>query len=440
MKKWRKRFLIFLCVFFLCGVALWGAWQIWFDPYRGTVTAFRPSEELETVLSGEEAAKDLDYLVHRLKERHPACINGLPHKVQTAYAQERENIAALPEVSVLSLWQSAARIFCHLGDAHSVVGVHYENSGRLPLAFAWEKDALVCSGGKFHGYIVNQIGNIPMDDLYNRFLTQFSYELEAWARHSFASRLNRGEYLSFVGVNTKGEIPLVLENPSSGDRLTVSFELHEPITTGEEKTEPYFDYSVDPTAGVGIFTLRQCVYDEDYQNGLQDFFTKVQEQNVHNVIVDLRGNPGGNSLVANAFVRYLPVKSYRSGTAQVRLGPILWKNKQQNEENKPLTPVFSGNVYILTSADSFSSAMLFATLISDNNLGTVIGESPGNMPSSYGDILRFQTPHAGLVFTVSYKYFVRPDASKSDTPLLPDVKVPAEKALEEAMRLMGNMQ
>ena len=109
MKKWRKRFLIFLCVFFLCGVALWGAWQIWFDPYRGTVTAFRPSEELETVLSGEEAAKDLDYLVHRLKERHPACINGLPHKVQTAYAQERENIAALPEVWFVAL-ASAARI------------------------------------------------------------------------------------------------------------------------------------------------------------------------------------------------------------------------------------------------------------------------------------------------------------------------------------------
>ena len=50
-----------------------------------------------------------------------------------------------------------------------------------------------------------------IDDLYQRFLSQFSYELESWARHSFASRLNRSEYLSFVGVDTLTDIPLVLE-------------------------------------------------------------------------------------------------------------------------------------------------------------------------------------------------------------------------------------
>jgi hypothetical protein len=58
------------------------------------------------------------------------------------------------------------------------------------------------------------------------------------------------------------------------------------------------------------------------------------------------------------------------------------------------------------------------------------------MPSSYGDILYFQTPNALLAFTVSYKYFIRPDASKSDLPLLPDVQVPADNALEEALRLI----
>ena len=210
----------------------------------------------------------------------------------------------------------------------------------------------------------------------------------------------------------------------------------ESVTAGDEKAEPNFDYSVDSSAGMGIFTLRQCVYDEEYKNGLRDFFTAVQENNIRSVIVDLRNNPGGNSLVTNEFIRYLPAESYLTGACEVRFGSILWKNKSQSQRNQQLTPVFSGDVYVLTGADTFSSAMDFATLISDNKLGTVVGEVPGNMPSSYGDILFFQTPNARLVFTVSYKYFIRPDASKSDSPLIPDVIVPAKDALTETMRLI----
>jgi len=50
-----------------------------------------------------------------------------------------------------------------------------------------------------------------------------------------------------------------------------------------------------------------------------------------------------------------------------------------------------GDIYILTNTFSFSSAVDSATLLSDNRLCKVIGEIPGNMSSSYGDIFRFQT-------------------------------------------------
>jgi hypothetical protein len=436
MTKYIKHIGIFVCIFALCGTALWGAWQLWFNPYRSTVSVLWPSEELEDVLTTQQAVEDLDYIVHRLIERHPACINGLTGNVQFEYERERAGIAVLQEVSVLSLWQSAARVLSSLGDAHTAVGVNYENSAHLPLTFAWKDDKMICLGDEYEGYIVVEVGNISIDDLYQRFLSQFSYELESWARHSFASRLNRSEYLSFVGVDTLTDIPLVLENPNDGSRITATFTLCESVTAGDEKAEPNFDYSVDSSAGMGIFTLRQCVYDEEYKNGLRDFFTAVQENNIRSVIVDLRNNPGGNSLVTNEFIRYLPAESYLTGACEVRFGSILWKNKSQSQRNQQLTPVFSGDVYVLTGADTFSSAMDFATLISDNKLGMVVGEVPGNMPSSYGDILFFQTPNARLVFTVSYKYFIRPDASKSDSPLIPDVIVPAKDALTETMRLI----
>lgn len=190
-RKWIKHIGIFLCIFALCGVTLLGAWKLWFNPYRDTVTAFSQSERLETVLSGPQAVEDFDYLVRCLTDRHPACINGLPDKVQIEYERERMRITTSSGVTVLSLWQSAARLLASLGDAHTTVGVKYENAKRLPLSFSWEGDALICSGGEYDGYAVSQIGGASVTDLYERFLTQFSYELESWARYSFASRLNR---------------------------------------------------------------------------------------------------------------------------------------------------------------------------------------------------------------------------------------------------------
>ena len=88
---------------------------------------------------------------------------------------------------------------------------------------------------------------------------------------------------------------------------------------------------------------------------------------------------------------------------------------------------------MLTSADN-SSAMDFATAF---RITDCTAEIPGNMPSSYGDILYFQMPNSLLIFTVSYKYFIRPDATKSNLPLLPDVQVPAHETLEEALRLIN---
>jgi hypothetical protein len=436
--RWPRRLTVFLCIFALCAFVLYGVWSIWFNPYRGTVAAFRQSEELEAVLTGQQAAEDLDYLVRRLEERHPACINGLPDNVRIKYEQELMRIKSLPNVQVLSLWQSAARILGTFGDAHTAAGVNYKDTKRLPLTFAWKYDSLICSSDEYDGCVVVEIGGIPTSDLYKQFLSQFSYELEAWAQHCFASRLNRSEYLSFVGVDTQKDIPFVFAKPSDGSLITAAFALDENIYANEEKAEPNFNYTLDSSAGAGIFTLRQCVYNEEYRIGLRDFFSMVRENNIHSVIVDLRGNSGGNSMVANEFIRYLPVESYLTGTSEVRLGPVLYKNKPQSLENQQLTPVFQGNLYVLTGTDTFSSAVDFATLISDNKLGTVIGETPGNMPSSYGDILRFQTPNAGLVFTVSYKYFIRPDASKSELPLIPDITVPAVDALTEATEIIGS--
>lgn len=435
-KKWIMHVMIFLCVFVLCTIASFGAWKMWFDPYRETVSDFEQSEKLDTFISGMQAAEDLEFIVNRLRERHPACISDLPPAVQKAYEEEYEELSKSTKVTVLSLWQSASRVLAHLNDAHTKVQPYSEDTKILPLKFSWEGQRLICSGGEYDGYIVNRIGGVSVNQLYERFKRMFSYELDSWARHTFASRIHRSDYLAFVGINIGQEVEISLQRQNDGSTINKAFALQKNEMNIPVGTETFYDFSVDKESGVGIFTLRECIFDKTYKTALKDFFTSVGNGGVHSVIVDLRGNPGGNSLVAIEFLRYLSVNSYQVGNTTVRFGPIMWEHQPGQQKNQQGEGVFSGNVYVLTSADTFSAAVDFGTLLSDNGLCTVVGEIPGNMPSSYGDILRFQTPNALLAFTVSYKYFKRPDASKSDLPLLPDVQVPANKALEEALRLI----
>ncbi|WP_081943582.1 S41 family peptidase [Caloranaerobacter azorensis] len=73
---------------------------------------------------------------------------------------------------------------------------------------------------------------------------------------------------------------------------------------------------------------------------------------------------------------------------------------------------------------TFSSGNWFAVIIKDNNIGKVIGEPTGNQPSSYGDILSFETPNSGFMFSVSYKKFIRPNTENDPEDCLhPDIEV-----------------
>ena len=175
------------------------------------------------------------------------------------------------------------------------------------------------------------------------------------------------------------------------------------------------------------------------RNNLQKQHNNQKEKNIGSVAVDLRSNTGGNSYVGNYFIGYLDTESFIPfGGTDVRMGGFLKKYKASRETVVPKKNTFRGDVYVMTSPTTFSAAVDFAMMISDNGLGTVVGGQPGGMPSSYGDIVVFQTPEAGVLFQVSYKYFHRIDVSKDDLPLLPDVECAPEDALETVMSLAAD--
>ena len=154
-------------------------------------------------------------------------------------------------------------------------------------------------------------------------------------------------------------------------------------------------------------------------------FVTLREKGIKNLIIDLRNNGGGNSMVGDVLFRYISPKPFKQmGKALVRVTPttIRLTGRTQmvpgwsfyNDESKgnlipPLTKEeghYEGSVYLLISHHTFSSAGSFAWAFKEFGMGTVIGEESGGMNVSFGDIIYYKLPVSGLSCTISFKRFL----------------------------------
>lgn len=443
MHKKRNSLLILLIVILIFVVGAVAAYKLFLDPYAHSVDyAEAPyTLPLDTELSGKNAANDLESMVERATAIHPLLAQDPPEAFTAAVKKETAALEARSIVTVAEVWQSAGRIFHALGDAHTFTGVKLETPLYLPLQFHWEGTDLVCREAVLAQGTSNaqpskviSIGGVPIAELYEQYRSMFSYELESYCRYNFALDLSEAPTLQRLGIYSPIRAPrptLVLDRNGKEFSLTPTLQPQNPNITSTE--QPFAEYTFDMEAKAAIFTLRRCIYNEEYQALVKDFFTEVAANDTQTVIVDLRDNPGGNNQVATEFLRYLAVDQYDRGSSRVRYGPFVIQNPTGPRKNARLTPSFSGQLYALTSTNTFSSATDFAVWIQDNHLGKVVGEISGNLPSSYGDVVLFQAPHSKMIYQVSYKYFTRPDESKLTEPLIPDISVPSSDALASAL-------
>lgn len=431
MTKKRKTAVIVVCAVILAALAVFAAYKSFFDPYRGTSRGGETTLPLDTILTGNEAAEDVEYVMKMLRSRHPAWLeknNARVAATEARYLAEMEAINVSEDgVSVLEEWRAVSRILHELGDGHTQVWAS-------PAASLYIDDV-----GQLRQYGAPvKINGEPTEDVFERFCELFQYETVEYAKAIFEAKvLANKTYLTWIGVDTSDGVVFTFDM-SSGER-DCEYKFVTLKNVGGRGAGGYGDpweYTIDADKAVGVFTLRSCEYNDRYKAAVKAFFSAVAESEADGVIVDLRGNGGGNSLCADEFIRYLDVDGYYGWPSHIRYGPILIKNKKGYSSNKKLGEGFSGYVYVLTDTRTFSAAMDFAMLIEDNGLGELVGEASGNLPDSYGDLLTFAAPNSGLSFSVSFKRWFRIDETKAGLPLEPDWPCASAEAMDKAFELI----
>lgn len=386
----------------------------------GTEDRIEPTLPLESEISKEQAVKDLKYVFDTVSANHPAFLTdgNAENKFNESYVKLRRELMSKDSVTITELWEKSAELVCTLDDAHTIVtvsGTQYV-SGGAEISKAYNDGTLV------------SIDGISADSMKEHFKKIFPCEPQVsfYADYMFGEALQYGSWLTLLGADVSDGIDVVIGENAEAKHFDMTDE------APARKQLELCSYKIDKENSLGIFTLNSCEMSEGYTDTLLRFFGEVKDNNIENIAVDLRNNGGGTTEVINEFLRYINISDYKLfGGVDIRNGGSLISYRDEIIPNKHVDNAFDGKVYVLTSSYTFSSAMDFATVIQDNGIGKVIGETPGNMPTAYGDKLGFQLPVSKLMLSVSYKKFYRVDITKSIEPLIPDYETDADTAEEK---------
>jgi hypothetical protein len=209
---------------------------------------------------------------------------------------------------------------------------------------------------------------------------------------------------------------------------------------------------------IGYLNVKDFVIDKrDFYNNVDSIFAKIHNDSIGNLIIDIRNNPGGNSELADYLISCIYSKPYK-GNSKILIKrseqyykymrgyfswwfkPFLTFIKQINDYKQ--TPIgmvyedikgfknpinikyrFKGKIYLLINSNTFSTALGFATVFKDYEIGHIIGEQTKSEVNEFGDIYPFDLPNSGLWVWTSAKRYIRPSGELTNGGLKPDTFV-----------------
>lgn len=392
-------------------------------------------QDSNQLLAPDAMQEDLYYLEEAINEIHPN-----PYHAVSKEEWERQWAELYQQVkepmTLGDFYFTLLQGMYLVHDAHTSVFLNSE-SFTLPVEFRWLEDGLMIANhyqGVERGDQVLEIGGQSVDKIFTRLTEMVPAENQYWVKYVGEKSLNTRLWLKHLGlVDPDRQVQLKIQN-AAGEVRTVTYGFQRKESTSINQ----YEYHLYPEQNLAVLTLNVCTNDQRYQQMLAKFFALVREKGITRIAIDVRKNTGGNSAVINEFLTYINVEKYQGFDSNIHYSKWavkvdgwwnvvlsnLFHNPAQRIKHKDVE-LFDGQLYVLTSKTTFSSANWFGVILQDNQLGTVVGEPTGNAPTSYGYPLAGSLPNTGLRFNISHVSWIRPDREQNDArTLVPDIYIP----------------
>ena len=432
----RKLAVLIFATLLSVSLVVYVVFNIVFSPYWDSVytsglymslASYRDAATDTETFTKKEACADIDYLLKRLKRVHPAFIDGLSDNVTEC--AEREKEAFGDEVTAYDIWRACARVLHETGDANSMC------TASFPMNYLTAHYEMLGNGCE-----VAAINGVPVEQIFKDNSELVSYESEPWGVNVVKGLVGTREGLKFLGIyGDTLEYTYAYQDGSTAVR-TYKYDDFYNSQAADDTQETVYSCDIIKDEDLAVMKLDECVYDDGFRQFVYDFFKEVTDNKIENIVIDLRDNSGGTSAILDEILIYLDHDEFTAPGGDYRMGPYMmhWDSEKISVTHMDDVTIFTGNVYLLTSSDTFSAATLMAGIMRDNEFCTIAGEECGNLPQSYGEVAAFQTPNAAITFQVSTKLFKRVDQNKAGDPLEPDIKCGKREALLAVTDIIRN--
>lgn len=147
---------------------------------------------------------------------------------------------------------------------------------------------------------------------------------------------------------------------------------------------------------------------------IDDSFEKINARNSKSLIIDVRGNGGGNSWGASHLLQYLadsPFTYFKSAPeGNIKLEPLA-----------PFNDRFKGDTYFLTDGRAGSTTGQLLALVKHHNIGTIIGEESNGGIFYTGGQRMFRLKNTGVFYIVGrVAHVTNADSISDESGVLPD--------------------
>lgn len=201
-------------------------------------------------------------------------------------------------------------------------------------------------------------------------------------------------------------------------------------------------------------------------------FRDIREKRSRSLIIDLRGNPGGDNSFSDRLLAYVGDRPFRfcsrfavrtSATtkafwrevkdpalAELKAGILEHADGERFDvelpyaQPRPESERFAGRVFVLVDRFSYSNAVTTAAIFQDYGFGVLVGEETVDVASTYAAAHQFTLPATQFVVTYPKAWMVRPGGATLAPTVRPahlvsdDLFTEADEVLQQALVLAGN--
>lgn len=432
------------------------------------------------LFSTGQLKEDLNYLRQLITTVH---VNPNSELSPAQYDQLFNDIAASLQdsASATEFLKKVRPVIAYLSDEHAQINLKPElpdaryNNDSFYLPFTLKKEGNnyhidQCLGAVAAGYsgqAISSINGITVDKLVQacalsttgfpfqrtaNALRQFGY-LYPWASptltNSFIMRTTAGKTIELRGVSRK-DWETLLASQSGVSSCTERLSYTRYGNTG------YINACSFDVKSTGKYCLDSIKAQVDH------LFKQVQTDGVTKLVIDVSHNEGGSTAVGDYLISYIyhqPYLDYQvnwkrsdeylkllrswgfdnAAYAEAPVGKVLhFPSAQVVPEQVPYP--FKGKTFVVIGPPTFSSAMNFATLIKDNRIATLIGQTPVNgHPTGFGEMFYTNLPHTQIFVRFGVKEHIRPAGKMADNLLRPDI-VLTDKQMGDVNKLLQQVK